>query len=157
MSTKIHSKKATSKSDSAANFPKDAAEWPMCVVRRSGAPPLRFKGREISRRNLNPQVVDGCVTLWQRKTGGYVAAMTLGGRRDAISSESLDKAMDWLEGHCGLSAPASKHALTVSMSDRLHDLIEQRQLRLLVGGALDDWDRLAIDSDDHSRQEKVTP
>ena len=157
MSMKIHSKKATSKSPAAANKPKDAALWSMCVARRSGAPPLRFKGREISRRTLNPPMAGGCVTLWQRKTGGYVVAMTLAGRRDAMSAETLHKAMDWLEGHCRLGTPGSAHALTVSMSDLLQDLIEQRQLRLLVGGALDDWDRLAIDSDDHSRQEKVTP
>lgn len=48
--------------------PVDAGDWAMIMAHRIGAPPLRFKGRQVFHRANDTLFI----TLWERKKGAFV-------------------------------------------------------------------------------------
>ncbi len=114
------------------------------MVRRSGAPPLRFLGHEVSRRVAGSGETAVAITLWKRKTRGFVAAIDAGLFVDSASLGTLEEAMDWMEDVCGRAgAPADWRSLGDLMAKLPAEAAAVRELRVLVGQALDDWDRMS--------------
>lgn len=113
------------------------------MTKRDGAPPLRFKGRELARVEDARDGVATSITLWERKTRGYVAAVAAGRLVDSASSETLDGSMSWLEELCERDGPAPAHATVRDLlAATPTEIAAFRTLRILIGEALDRWDRL---------------
>lgn len=116
------------------------------MVRRIGAPPLRFKGRELARHVHKGKSGTASIVLWQSKTGVFVASVASASFCDAASRETLEDLIGWLEQACparGVHDPLEGQRA----SDRTHPdmtAVDSRQaVRILVGEALDHWDHLA--------------
>lgn len=118
--------------------------WDGIVLKRRGAPPLRFQGRRLARHAVG--LSDGRIQidLWRRKTPGFVVGLTSPIRLQAVSVPTLDAAMAWLEEQCSADVDASDFGdiSLQSMIDRAQvGLAERAALRALAGDALDHWDR----------------
>ena len=119
-----------------------SVDWGETMVRREGAPPLRFKGRVLSCLKATGGPVPAAITLWSKKSGGYVGLAEAGERRQAASHHDLDDLMTWLEALCDRHDGTSEDdplALTPALAV---ERITGHCLRVLAGRALDDWDRL---------------
>ena len=119
--------------------------WPVRLLPRTGAPPLRFNGRRVAHH------CDGVrdVSLWAVMRGGYVAAVTLPGPDGPISharrTKSLDRAMTEVEEICADAArsPAAGPRTAADLIARARRGDEARRLAELAGDALAAWDRWA--------------
>lgn len=118
--------------------------WPQSTTRRSGRPPLRFKGRILIERASDQAGAGSSITLWQRKSRGYVAAVESGPIVDSISTDTLHDAMSWLEEICRNKAmPAGPATLADLMNHAPAEIAAFRELRALAGEVLDQLDRMS--------------
>ena len=117
--------------------------WRQNMVRRAGAPPLRFKGRELARHADSWSGTDTSITLWKRKTRGYVVSVDAGEVVDSVSLNTLDEVMTWLEQVCAQNSSFGQHtSIGDFMTSTAAKADLSRRLRLLAGLALDHWDGL---------------
>lgn len=114
--------------------------WNQIMVRRPGAPPLRFKGREMAR--YASACSGSSITLWKRKTKGYVATVDAGEHVESASVGTLDDLMTWLEQACRPPA-GSRDTIGAFLNSTPARHAAARGLRVLAGRALDDLDRLS--------------
>lgn len=123
--------------------PNGARGYDIVTLSRNGAPPLRFKGKQVARHVWSAAPTAAAITLWKSKTRGFVAAVALAERQDAASRSCIEDLMTWLETRC--AEPLGQMA-----SGAFPQLgLEHRHLRILAGEALDHWDLIAArDVDD---------
>ncbi|MXQ07952.1 hypothetical protein GQ651_08845 [Alphaproteobacteria bacterium GH1-50] len=112
------------------------------MVRRAGAPPLRFKGRALSRVQDGAGILAASITLWLKKSGGFVGVAEAGDASHAASRADLGEMMDWLEEICEAGDTATDMEPLALVPSLAVDRLTGRNLRRLAGRALDDWDRL---------------
>lgn len=127
------------------------ADWQDVVCRRRSGPPLRFKGVHLSHHSAGDGLDSWNIHLWQRKTPGFVAALTGPDGPDARSAKTLSDVMSWLEDLCrnpttGGQGQTLERLLAVTPRQAAH----HQELRQLAGIALAAWDHL---EDQPSRQE----
>jgi hypothetical protein len=123
-------------------------DWTMIVLRRDGAPPIRFSGRPIVR------VSDGAqsVGIWHARTGGFVLSRSTGdGTGEAAGRYATgDETMTALEAYCASLDRPGEMPADRKLAERLDiaDLVEElalrserrRSFRMLAGQALDAFD-----------------
>ena len=126
--------------------------WDMVVIRRLGAPPLRFAGREL----CSGRDGDLAIRIWAAKTGGYVLSHGLPtpGTMTASRHAAADEVMAALEAFCRDVAEAGPLPLDLASARRLHlaDLLEeiarqadwQRRFSRLVGETLDSFETCVL-------------
>ena len=118
--------------------------WRTVMTKRSGAPPLRFKGSELARHADACAGFDISITLWKRRAGGFVAAIEVEGHGTSSSQTNLQDAMSWLEAICGKDGRFGVDAARwPSGSERAKAAAHCRAMRILAGEALSQWDLLA--------------
>lgn len=118
--------------------------WLQSTTRRMGRPPLRFKGRVLIETADAATGSDSSITLWQRKSRGYVTAVQSGLIVDSVSTDSLDDAMAWLEDICRKAAvPAGPATLADLMDHAPAEIAAFRDLRALAGRVLDQLDLMS--------------
>ena len=116
--------------------------WAMRVVRRAGAPPLRFKGRQLFHCGLGALFV----TLWRRKKGDFVLSYSAlydhAVQPDACVVDGIAAASAHLEKIC--PDPCSQKPMIkvarFDIDDYLLVLHYQHQFPILVGNILAAWD-----------------
>lgn len=118
--------------------------WEMHTVTRTGAPPLRFKGREIASHSTGSKE-PFFVTLWARKKGDFVIAYS--DLRDgdvcpwAEAVDSPNAAADHLEARCQSDASTPLiDPQNLTFDGLIRALGHRQQFTQLVGIALADWD-----------------
>ncbi|MEL6644575.1 MAG: hypothetical protein AAFQ79_11605 [Pseudomonadota bacterium] len=127
-----------------------AGPWESVVCPRRKGPPLRFKGVCLCQHSSGVAPDGFTITLWRRKTPGFVAAVTGPDGADARSDKTLSAVMLWLEDQCRQAAAGDPHQTVdpfLPISPR--SAAQRQELRQLAGAALDDWDRL-----DHQQAEQ---
>ena len=124
-------------------------DWDMVVIRRHGAPPLRFAGRLFCHGHDG----DASVRIWQARTGGFILAHSLEtpGRETSSRHAEAEEVMLTLEAYCrGLDTAADlpmdmRTARRLHMADLLEDLARlsdwRRRFRALAGEVLDRFEQ----------------
>jgi hypothetical protein len=123
--------------------------WEMIVIRRHGAPPLRFAGRALCCGSDG----DLSIRILQAKTGGFILAHSVEtpGGETASRHALAEEAMLALEQYCRTLEAVDDIPIDVETSRRLHlaDLLEEiarlfdwrRRFRTLAGETLDAFER----------------
>lgn len=122
--------------------PVAAADWSMIVAQRIGAPPLRFKGRQVFHRTIDTLFI----TLWERKTGGFTLCYSDFQNHivqpNALVVADIEAAAAHLEARCPNDWGSA--AIVVSSRLRFDDLQRALHYRhhfpFLVGDTLALWD-----------------
>ena len=133
-----------------ATVPRDQlCEWTIAVLARVGKPPLRFKGRMITRRELDfghpTSPTPLRIELWEKAKTGFVLSFSqIEKGQIALSSHSfltLPEARDFLERRCQDLTVADLKAVDVdSLLHHLQLLLCFRQrFGLLVSDVLAQW------------------
>ena len=116
----------------------------MVALRRSGSPPLRFKGRCLARHG-GAGGRAGHIGLWEKKTGGFVVELVGEGVFLAAPVASHGAAMDWLEDWCRKPPEMPEHGSLVELIAGAGQAIAwHRVIRTLAGRALADWSVLTL-------------
>lgn len=120
--------------------------WEMVALPRKGQPPLRFKGRRLTRHwRLLSSETQIFIELWQRRAGGVVVAYSTCSAQatltECIRFGDLNGAIEHLESLCIGQAEtlAMTGAPLVIFRDLVHRLAFNQQFSLLVGETLADW------------------
>lgn len=121
----------------------DGPDWPIVVAKRAGAPPLRFKGALIDRRELAVGDASVWVALWARRDGVFVAGFGDGATEQAFKAQTLDALLDAVTAACHTVSPDA--ALEPApLTTLLQQAVSHRQriaaLRRLAGAAMADWE-----------------
>ncbi|MEM9973135.1 MAG: hypothetical protein AAF771_03070 [Pseudomonadota bacterium] len=118
-------------------------DWPIVVAKRVGAPPLRFKGALLDRREAALGGATIWVALWAQRNGGFVVGLSDGTTENAFKSKTVDALLDAVTAACHGAAfePAQEPAPLTTL---LRQAVDYRQraaaLRRLVGAAMADWE-----------------
>jgi hypothetical protein len=125
-----------------------SGSWETVVIRRHGAPPLRFAGRAVcaeSDRDLS-------VRIWRAKMGGFILAHSVEtpGAETASRHAEAEGVMRTLESFCRDLDASGDMPIDLRKAGRLHaaDLLEEmarlsdwrRRFRALAGEVLDAFD-----------------
>ncbi len=127
-------------------------DWTIVVLRRDGAPPIRFSGREIVRSR------DGAlaVGIWQTRTGGFVLSRSIGDGTGEVADRHAteEETMTALETFCRAMDTLLARPPDGRLAERLEvaDLVEElairadrrRRFRILAGQALDTFDAWSV-------------
>ena len=127
-----------------AEAPLPERDWRVVVLRRSGSPPLRFKGRCLA-RHVGAGRRAGQIGLWEKKTGGYVVELAGDVACFAAPVSSRNAAMDWLEDWCRAAPAMPERGSLVELIEGAGQAIaSHRGIRALAGRALADWSKLTL-------------
>ena len=119
--------------------------WDTVVIRRHGAPPLRFAGRALCCGRDG----DLSIRIWQAKAGGFILAHSVEtpGGETASRHALAEEAMLALERYCRDLEAGEDIPVDIKPARRLHlaDLLEEmarlsdwrRRFRNLAGATLD--------------------
>ena len=131
-----------------------APAWDLVVLPRVSKPPLRFRGRCLSRDQVMIGPNDELfICLWQKQKGGWVVAHSTpadsGSGVDAVGVDTCHAAMAYLEERCAQLPPVSMPELVSghSAADLISKIARQcnfhQQFLVLAGHAMARWDAWA--------------
>ena len=125
-------------------------DWHLVVQPRLGKPPLRFRGRCLSRACLRLAETDEVmISLWQKQKNGFVVCHSVAngqGAVEAVAVASLQAAMDHLENTCAemhgpqpMDLPGDLSVAGMVAEIARRGSFHQR-FRILAGHVLAQWD-----------------
>ncbi|MEM7520407.1 MAG: hypothetical protein AAF307_05155 [Pseudomonadota bacterium] len=129
-------------------------DWGMHMIRRSGAPPLRFSGRRISHHTLRAGIGQSYISLWEMRRRGYVLEHSIPTQGNGVSAvlsvPSVADAVAALDAFCDelSNGPEDTAAESGGARSAMHAIFEA-QVRVsrvqsfltIAGAALAQWDR----------------
>ncbi len=139
----------------AAAAPVDGPDpWQVQLLRRAGAPPIRFSGCCLCHHGARMGEEEAWITLWRMRRGGFVVGFARpdgdGWQADALRAPDLEAAMEGIESVCAALAAGPEAADVPEGPDALVAALNRQARRAgrvavfahLAGEALEVWDRL---------------
>lgn len=115
------------------------------LVRRTGAPPLRIRGRKVCEHALGGADADLWIGLWRLARSGFVVHCAVpvsgGARVVAARATGLEAAGEWLEGQCAelLTAPVEGGSDLIAVLHGQHFKWRVERFLQLAGRSMSAW------------------